>query len=358
MRVQNKFSFIRYSNCWEDSKILLKALKVREGELGLSVASGGDNTLALLLGNPRRIYSFDVNETQLHLLKLKMAAIEQLSYDETLGFLGVKPNKNRLSTFDHLKDHMEASTYKYFNERRNLIERGVIHSGKFEKYFQIFRKYVCPLFCRRARLHEFCSLTSFHEQRAFYNKYIDNLRFRLIFRIFFGVKVMGSLGRDGSFYQYVKDKKTAGRDIKKRFEFGISHSPNLSNPYLSYILRGNFGKSSLPLYLKRHFFPVIKERLNRIHFIHGSLMDISEEEEFDFFNLSDIFEYMSDEDFKKNTAKLEQISSKGARLAIWNMQNRRYLPKTGFIEKMSESRALFQENQSYFYRDFSLYKKR
>ena len=86
MKTRDKFSFIRYSNCWEDSKILLEALQIKEGEVGLSIAGGGDNTLALLLANPEKIYAFDVNKTQLYLIKLKMTAIEKLSYDEVLAF--------------------------------------------------------------------------------------------------------------------------------------------------------------------------------------------------------------------------------------------------------------------------------
>ena len=87
---------------------------------------------------------------------------------------------------------------------------------------------------------------------------------------------MGSLGRDKSFYENLEDKSDVGGDIKKRFEFGISHSENRSNPYLSYILRENFTKNALPLYLVKENFYLIKERLSKIQLIHGSLLDISE----------------------------------------------------------------------------------
>ena len=179
----------------------------------------------------------------------------------------------------------------------------------------------------------------------------------MIFRVFFGIKVMGSLGRDKSFYENLEDKSDVGGDIKKRFEFGISHSENLSNPYLSYILRGNFTKTALPLYLRKENLALIRERLSKIQLIHGSLLDITEREQFDFFNLSDIFEYMNEEDFLKNIDKLEKISRAGARFAIWNMQNKRYLPDENFCFLEEESKSLFKKNQSYFYRDFSVYNR-
>lgn len=357
MKTKDKFSFIRYSNCWEDSKILLKALQIKEGEIGLSIASGGDNTFALLLSNPEKIYAFDINRTQLHLMKLKMAVIENLSYEEALAFLGVKESGDRLTTFFSLKGKLDSESYEYFDERRELISQGVLHVGKFERYFQIFRRVVCPLFCSKKKLYEFCNLSSLNEQREFYEKHIDNRRFRMLFKIFFGVKVMGSLGRDRSFYQHVEDTGDVGGDIKKRFEFGIFHSKNHSNPYLSYILRGNYSENSLPIYLRREYFELIRERLSKIVFFHGTLMDLEQVEKFDFLNLSDIFEYLSEEDFLKNVEKLEKMSKEGSRIALWNMQNRRYLPKEKFQLMEEESRGLFLENQSYFYRDFSVYRR-
>ena len=322
MKTRDKFSFIRYSNCWEDSNILLKALDIKEGETGVSVASGGDNTFALLLSNPKKIYAFDINKTQLYLMKLKMAAIERLNYGEILAFFGLKESTDRLKTFFSLKEYMDEESFNYFNQRRELIVKGIIHIGKFERYFQIFRKFVCPLFCREARLRLFCSLSLLKEQRFYYKRYIDNLRFHTIFRMFFGIKVMGSLGRDKSFYEHVADTNTA-----------------------------------LPFYLKKENLPIIRERLSRIKLIHGSFLDIPESEKLDFFNLSDIFEYMSEEDFLENVGKLKKISCNGARIAVWNMQNRRYLPKKEFTLLKEESKSLFRVNQSYFYRDFSVYTK-
>src|SRR5437763_16682991 len=48
------FSGIRYAQCWEDADILLAALEPGPGKRCLSIASAGDNTLALLSRNPER----------------------------------------------------------------------------------------------------------------------------------------------------------------------------------------------------------------------------------------------------------------------------------------------------------------
>ncbi|MDO4793498.1 MAG: DUF3419 family protein [Filifactor alocis] len=353
----DRFSFIRYSNCWEDSRILAKALKIGRGQRGLSIASGGDNTLALLLEDPSEILAFDINPTQIFCTELKMRAIEALDYEEALAFLGVKEGGKRLQTLERLKGSLSEEALAYFRSNADIVEGGLIHAGKFERYFQLFRRRIAPLFCRSRRLREFCDLDCPKRQREFYDRHIDNLRFRSMFGIYFGVRVMGRLGRDKSFYRYVEEKEGVAQDIKRRFEYGISSTRNRTNPYLSYILKGNFGEEALPVYLRKHNYELIRSRLDRITLLHGGLAEVDSSLRFDFFNLSDIFEYVDEETFLIEADRLSRMCAKGARIAYWNMQNKRYFPEGDFVLEKELSDELFRENQSFFYRDFSVYHK-
>lgn len=353
----DRFSFIRYANCWEDSRILAKALKIGRGQRGLSIASGGDNTFALLLEDPSEILAFDINPTQLFCTELKMRAIEALDYEEALAFLGVKESGKRLQTLERLRGNLSEEAFSYFRSNADIVEGGVIHAGKFERYFQLFRRRIAPLFCRSVKLREFCDLDCPDRQKRFYDRHIDNLRFRSMFRIYFGVRVMGRLGRDKSFYRYVEEKGGVAQDIKRRFEYGISSTKNRSNPYLSYILKGNFEAEALPVYLQRENYELIRERVDRITLLHGGLGEIDSRLRFDFFNLSDIFEYVDEETFLIEADRLSRMCAEGARIAYWNMQNRRYFPEENFVLEKELSDELFRQNQSFFYRDFSVYHK-
>ena len=133
------FSFIRYANCWEDSAVLRKALRIQSGERGVSIASAGDNTLALLLDDPAKIIAFDLNETQLFCVELKMAAFSALSYPEMLEFIGVRKSKRRLALYKKARKYMSRDAAEYFDADLGLIKRGIMHSGKFERYFRLFR---------------------------------------------------------------------------------------------------------------------------------------------------------------------------------------------------------------------------
>lgn len=354
--MNNPFSLLRYANCWEDTNILLEGLRVKENEVGLSIASGGDNTLALLLSSPKKIYALDLNPAQLCCLELKMACIRLLPREKTLAFLGLY-DCDRTEIYSFLRNELSAAAREYFDNNRKIIRKGLIHAGKFERYFQLFRRYVIPVFSTKKTFYRFSQLQDTAEQREFYNKKINNRRLKFLFNIYFGSKVMGRLGRDKSFYAYVEDEKDSGKDIKARFEYGVFHTENRFNPYLNYIANGTFFPDCLPVYLQKDNYEIIRQNLDRLELIHGDLRSV-QNGKFDFFNLSDIFEYMSEEEFEKNIRQIEGLSADNARIAYWNMQNKRYIRHEKFIFEKAESERLFEKNQSYFYRDFLLYKVR
>lgn len=356
MSKQTDYSFIRYANCWEDTNILLDALDIKEHEIGLSVASGGDNTLAMLVKNPDKIYAFDLNKTQLYTLELKMATIKNLNRAEALKFLGVLDCKNRQRLYSKVERSLSDAARAYFKINSDIIASGVIHAGKFERFLSTFRRVIVPLVCKTEDFQDFAMMDDPAKQAKFYTEKIATRRYYALFKIFFGAKVMGKLGRDKNFYKYVARKKEQGTDLLDRVEFGISHSPNRNNPYLNYIAYGYFNEDSLPFYLQRDNYYKIRENLDRIELVHGDLMQV-DDKNYDFINLSDIFEYMSAADFRKNVRRIEQITDKKARIAYWNQQNERILRSKYFTYLEKKSAELFARNQSWFYRDFRVYKK-
>ena len=345
---------IRYSNCWEDTKILLKALQVQKGETGISVASGGDNTFALLLGDPKKIYAFDRNPAQLWTCELKMAAMRLLDYEDVLRLLGVCDG-DRLALYRRVRLLISDAARKYFDAHTELITNGLIHAGKFERFFGIFRRQVIPLFSTREIFEEFAAMDHPEEQLRFFNRRINHAGLRMMFRIYFGYRVMGRLGRDQSCYAYVDEKAESGDDIRERFAAGIAQTANARNPYMQYIVTGNFTPRALPLYLHRNCFEIIRYRLDRIRLVRDDLLSL-DVKEIDFANLSDIFEYMSEEAFADNAAALSKMLKPDGRAAYWNMQNRRYLDDAGFLRDSAAAAELFPQNQAWFYRDFLIYR--
>lgn len=187
--------YIRYSNCFEDADTLLYAVAGKTGA-ALSIASAGDNSLALLTTDISKLVVFDINPAQLYLTKLKFAAFGALEYEEVLILLGIKKG-NIKKIYNKLEPWLDAETKNFFNNNKNLIfKTKLIHSGRFEYYFQKFRKIILPLTQSSKNVHAFMNMEKIEEQRPFYSKKINNRRWRFVIKRFFSEKTLARIGRD------------------------------------------------------------------------------------------------------------------------------------------------------------------
>ena len=83
------FSLIRYSQCWEDTEVLLESLNIQENDICFGILSAGDNVFSMLSENPKKVVALDISFPQIALAKIKMEVFNSLSYEEILEFMGV-----------------------------------------------------------------------------------------------------------------------------------------------------------------------------------------------------------------------------------------------------------------------------
>jgi S-adenosylmethionine-diacylglycerol 3-amino-3-carboxypropyl transferase len=201
---------------------------------------------------------------------------------------------------------------------------------------------------------------SLPERVDFYDRQWNNLRWRVLFRIFFSRRVMGKMGRDPEFFKYVDEDVAGG--ILKRTEYAFTVLPTHNNPYLNYIFRGNFNEDALPHYLRKEHFNTIKKNVGKITLVRGDLGACVKKfsgKAFDAFNLSDIFEYMSMTEFASELDRISSMSRRGARIAFWNMlADRRILSNESFDVDEALSESLFLKDTAFFYKRFVLAVKR
>ncbi len=356
MSVHNevRFDFIRYANCWEDADILLEALRIKRGDNCLSVASAGDNTLALLLKDPELVMAVDFNPAQLACLELRMAAFANLDYDETLRFIGIDEEEERKLIFRDLRSCLSEESRKFWESHPEYIDLGIIHAGKFENYFRIIRRYMLPLIHGRRHIDLLLDQKELTAQKVFYERVWNNDRWKLLFKIFFSKVVIGRFGRDPKFFRYVEEN--VALNILKRTEYALTSVSNYSNPYLNYIVKGNFPKHALPLYLRRDSYQQIRKNLHKVRIFKGgitSCIDEHKEIKFDAFNLSDIFEYMDVPIFHKTLRIIHRAAEKGARVAFWNMMVDRTIPSDFPIKTdFNLSEKLHLKDKAFFYKRF------
>jgi S-adenosylmethionine-diacylglycerol 3-amino-3-carboxypropyl transferase len=347
-----RFDFLRYAAVWEDADILCDALApaARGGRI-LSIASAGDNALALLTTDPEEIVAVDLSGPQLAACELRVAAWRLLEREELLGFLGVRPHANRLHVYSLLRAELTTNARGYWDRHDDAVRDGMVHSGKFERYLRSFRRYMLPLVHSRRTIDRLLAERPPEERVRFYEEEWDTARWRLVFRIFFSRFVMGRMGRDPQFFAHVEG--TVGDRILARTRHALTELPLHRNPYIAYIMTGSYTDEAMPLYLRQEAWLPIRERLGRLRLFQAPAQAATGH--FDAYNLSDIFEYMSPSMHEATYAALLEKARPGARLAYWNMLAPRSRP-AGFAARVESRRELadplFQRDNAWFYSAF------
>lgn len=338
--------------------MLLDAMDVRPGARLLSICSAGDNSLMLLLKDPALVVAADLNPVQLHLLELKKAAIGELSREETLQLLGFNACERRLQLLARITRSMDPAAVKYWHDHPDLVEAGVVHTGKFEKYFRLFARWVLPLIHARESVEQLLKPKTGAEQESYYQRKWNNRRWRLFFKVFFGKKMMGLLGRDPEFLRNVE--VTVGDFIFSQAEKQLTSESAAHNFMLRYNLTGSFAHL-LPDYLQPANYGKIRQNLSRlVIFLGGAEEAVKVHGRFDGMNISNIFEYMDGPLFRKVAAQLEQGLSRGGLFVYWNLMVRRrmadHLPS--LVSEDVLAAALKERDRGFFYGNLVIEKKR
>jgi S-adenosylmethionine-diacylglycerol 3-amino-3-carboxypropyl transferase len=343
------FDFVRYGSVWEDADVLCEALEpVARGGRLCSIASAGDNALALLTLDPAEVVAVDLSAAQLACVELRVAAFRRLDHRARLAFLGVMPAPSRAATYRELRADLSSEARAFWDAHPRGIEEGAIHAGKFERYFELFRRFVLPLVHGRGTLRELCRPKPAEEQRRFYQQRWDSWRWRALFKAFFSRAVMGRFGRDPEFFAGVEGP--VGARILERTRYALTELPTASNPYLVFIVTGTFSAEALPRYLRAEHDGAIRSRLDRLRLRQGTVQSAGGA--FDGFNLSDIFEYMPAVEHETCYGDILRQSRPGARLVYWNMLALRARPSSfmALAEPLeAESRALHARDRAWFY---------
>lgn len=351
------FSAIRYAQCWEDADILVSALRPA-GRVCVSIASAGDNAFALLAAGAERVIALDLNPAQLACVALRAAAYKKLTHYPFLGFLGSRPAppEDRLALYRFLRNELAPDVAAFWDARPALIAAGIGSAGKFENYFRLFRSRVLPLVHGRRRVAELLDTPRDPAaRRDFYARRWDTWRWRLLFRVFFSRRLMGALGRDPAFFNYVEGS-VADR-LLARTRHALAELDPTTNPYLHWVLRGSHG-ASLPFALREENFLKIRHNLHRLEWHPSTVEDWlarPDAPDADAFNLSDIFEYMSPDNTENILRAILARARPGARLAYWNMLVPRSRPASLAARLRpldEEAAALHARDQAWFYSRF------
>ena len=328
---------------------------------------------SMLAENPKKVVALDISFPQIALAKLKKEVFNSLSYEEMLEFMGVMKSDKRIEIYDRIKENLDKEVKEYWDFNKEAIEKGIIHTGKFEKFFKIFREKILPFVHSKKRIEKLLEKKSRQERIEYYDKYWNNFRWKLMFKLFFSKYIVGKLGRDKEFFRYAE--KNISEEMKERSRYALCEQNPYENPYINYILTGNYRKDCLPYFLRKENFDKIRKNLHKVEILKSSVEEYLDQIDFkiDKFNLSDIFEYMSAENYSKLMGKIYDNAENNALLAYWNLIVERNSEKLDYkktdseiavtgketnvngkkYERMKElDRKLHEKDMTFFYTDF------
>lgn len=348
------FDQIRYAQCWEDADILLKAADVSQGDTCLSIASAGDNTLALVGAGAKRVIAADLNPAQIACLELRVAVYRTLTHTEFLQLMGQIDCAERIFLYARCRSELSKSAREFWDAKLDQVQRGVAQGGKFERYLSLFRRYLLPLTQRRRTVTQLFELQDVEGRQKLYENDWNNRRWRLLCFLFFGRAALGRFGRDPSFTQFADE--TVWESVQRRLPQAMVQQNPADNPYLQWILTGRF-VSALPWAWREQNFHKIRDNLDALEWHCDSIESVLArlpDNTLNQCNLSDIFEYMSGAAYENLLGELIRVGAPGCRLIYWNVVVKRSRPQ-GLSGSLTPLRALatklHEEDRAFFYRD-------
>lgn len=113
----------------DDPRTICSALRPQPGDRILCTAGPGDTPLSLLVFDPAEIIAVDPALPNLHLARLKAAAVTCLSLVDLHLFLGARLGRRepgRLEIYHRMRHLLDPVTRTYWDDRPRLIRRGVL----------------------------------------------------------------------------------------------------------------------------------------------------------------------------------------------------------------------------------------
>jgi S-adenosylmethionine-diacylglycerol 3-amino-3-carboxypropyl transferase len=353
-------SRLSYAQCWEDWRVLERALDVGPGDRVLSVASAGCNSLALALRGAE-VVGIDLSPPQIALCELKLAG-GHLPYERFLELLGLREG-DPLDAYREIEHRLSRTAQAFWQGHPKLLEQGVLGTGKFERYLATFTHRVLPLIHREGTIQGLIDAKPADAQRRFHDQRWSTRRWRGLFRVFFSQWVMARLGRSPE--QFAQVEGSVADRILARCDAVLGGQPLERNPYVQWILEGQWRSiTHAHPYLTREGHAGLIEAGDRVQWIQASLEDHLPGRapgSYTAFNLSNIGEYLPEPVWDALYASLLVAAAPGARIAYWNLFVPRSAPAAleGRVERHpARSAELLAQDRVPFYGAFVLETRR
>jgi S-adenosylmethionine-diacylglycerol 3-amino-3-carboxypropyl transferase len=311
---------VRYSQVWEDHRLLEAGLRLAPGQDVLTIASAGDNVLALLLAEPRRIVAIDVSPAQRALTELKLVAVRELPAEQLPGFLGARPCRDRSRLYAQLAPALSLPTRAYWGRNREALRLGVLGTGLLERYVAAFADGPLRAAVQPDAIRRLLDSDDLEFQRHLFQTRFAGLEHAV--RVFFGRAGLSGRALDVSQLRFAGNIDVGGA-IWERLRRVATELPARGNHYLEWLLTGSYRDIELgPAYLRPANIERLRGLVDRVQLVQEDVshhLESQAPESFDALNLSDVLEYLDEDAAAELLHHAATRLRPGGRLAYWNL---------------------------------------
>ena len=281
----------------EDARTELEALDLSAGDSVLCIASGGEIPLSLAAMADARIVATDVSLNQIRICRLKQL-IAVYSDDITgasfLGYMEMKGKTREEYFMEVIDPNIKEDDSNFWKANMNVIRRGVINSGKFERFLHMISDFLY-ITKGRKNLYRLLECVSLDEQQEIFNREIKGPVVKGLFSFAFHPLVYKNLGIATAALTHF-GARNIGQFFYQRFRDFCCNTPAKKNYFLQYSLfKRILFAEALPEFLQPVFHDRVSVNIPRISYLISPLDKVlrtSEAGRFNKIHLSNISDWL------------------------------------------------------------------
>ena len=265
------FNTIIYSSCNEDSESERKALRLTTKDTVLCLTGSGARPLDLLIDNPKKIISIDLNATQNHFLYLKIAAYKSLTYPEFKSFIGLDSSFSRSELYKKVAYYLPLEVKTYWNQNYKMIQNGLLYSGRWELFL---RRILRAAFFRRNKITTLMECKTLETQKEYWTKNWNNFSWQFFLKIITNKYLWKKIIREPGAL-LIPQEFDVYSYINSRFNYLANNHLLRTNHFANLLFYGEYRNDCiLPIHLREENFETIKSQVDKIEVITDSLLNI------------------------------------------------------------------------------------
>lgn len=235
------------------------------------ISSAGDNALAYLLDDPKRIHCIDVNPRQNALLELKLAGYAALSWEAFFQLFGDGRQTNFGTTYtQHLRPRLAPQSQHYWDKKQRYFRPSGPRAGLyFHGSSGLFAWCAGQLLNLDGKLKQdlqnLLEATSLSEQRRQYYALEPKLLRRLVGASWRQKLSLSLVGVPAAQQRFIEEEAGGLRAyVRDAFRHIFTELPICDNYFYRLYLNGRYTRDCCPAYLEAKYFSSLRERTDRI----------------------------------------------------------------------------------------------